>query len=196
MGGSPPPLPPVPASLVDVDPPPLPPEPPIPEPPVPPVLVEPPLSSPALPPPPPEPPVPELPPELASPVPPAPTVAELPDCVGSPLPDVVVEPAVVLDPLLGLLVGGDELPPLAVLTELLDSAEEVPWLGLVLATELAPIASGSPSESLEHDTTSAGRTTHRVAEGNVDNSSLLMGGLQWTPAIVSSGRILSENRAD
>jgi hypothetical protein len=196
VGGSPPPLPPVPASLVDVDPPPLPPEPPVPEPPLPPppVLVEPPLSLPELAtvPLPPVPP----PPELASPVPPAPTVAELPDCVGSPLPDVVVEPAVVLDPLLGLLVGGDELPPLAVLPELLDSAEEVPWLGLVLATELAPIASGSPSESLEHDTTSAGRTTHRVAEGNVDNSSLLMGGLQWTPAIVSSGRILSENRAD
>lgn len=110
-------------------------------------------------------------------MPPAPAVAELPDCVGPPLPDVVVEPAVVLDPLLSPVAGVAVLPPPGALLELLDSTEGLPWLDVVLATELTPVPPGSPSEEFEHDTTSAGRMTDRVAKGNVDESSLLMGGI-------------------
>jgi hypothetical protein len=94
----------------------------------------------------------------------------------------VVEAAGALEP---PLLGAAELPLLGGLIELLDSPEGLPWLGIVLARELTPVGPWSPSESFEHDTTNAGSTTHRVGQGNVDKSSLLMGRVSWMPARVS-----------
>jgi hypothetical protein len=82
--------------------------------------------------------------------------------MGAPLLDAVAETADVLD------------PPLLGSAELLDSPKGPPWLGLALAAEFSPVAPGSPSESLEHDATSAASRTHRVAQGNGDKSTFLI----------------------
>jgi len=145
--------------------------------PLPPVEVVPPPLFPAVPE---RPPVPE-PPVLVEPPPPAPAVPEPPVLVEllvvvveppvpvlPPLPAAVLEPP--LPPLpdelppLALLLDGAELPPVGALLALLDFPEEPPWLALVLAVELPPVDPVPPPESLEHDATSAGRPTHRVAK--------------------------------
>jgi hypothetical protein len=96
-----------------------------------------------------------------------PVVLEPPVLVLPPLLAVVVEtpllpPAAEELPPLALLPADAELPPLGVLL-VLDVAEEPPRLELVLAVELPPVAP-LPPESLEHDMTSAGRPTHKVAK--------------------------------
>lgn len=142
---------------------------------VPPIVVLPPLAPPV----PTFPPVP-VPPVLVVSPPLAPAVLE-PPAFDFPPPVAVLEPPVlVFPPLLAdeletpplppaaeelpPLLAGDELPPVAELLELLDFPPDPPWLELGL--ELPPVAPALSPESLEHDTTSAGRPTHKVAKSS------------------------------
>jgi hypothetical protein len=126
--------------------------------PEPPVPVEPPLRAPAVP----EPPV-VAPPLLAGVVePPVPVLPPLLVVFEPPL----LPPAAELLPPLALLLAGAELPPVGVLLVLLVFPEEPPWVEVVLGVELPPVAPLSPPESLEQDTTSAGRPTHKVAKSS------------------------------